>query len=95
MILILKKARWSITRPLLKLQMISVGVCPEWKRDPTTVEMKKERKNTYEGKGGGTRSHSFNIKFVMIPKHRSYLNMKNVKMSFDSYLFSSHHYSLI
>lgn len=37
MILILKEVGQSITRPLLKLQMISVRACPECKHDPTTL----------------------------------------------------------
>lgn len=55
MILILKEAGWNVIRPLLKPQIISVGVCPEWKHNPTTVEMEKERKSIYQGKGGGTK----------------------------------------
>lgn len=48
MILIPKEAGWSITRPVVKLQMITGGVCPEWKHDPTTVETEKESEKIKE-----------------------------------------------
>lgn len=64
----------------------------EWKQDPTTAGMERERKNTHKRKGGRTRKHSFNIKFIMTLKCRSYFNVSNVKIkSFDICLFSSHH----
>lgn len=47
MTLTLKEAGGSTMRPVLKLLMISVGACPEWKHNPTTIEMEKKRKNTY------------------------------------------------
>lgn len=61
MTLILKEAGGGIVRSVLKLLMISVGVCPGWKHNPTTVgEMEKKRKNTYQGNSGVTGKSSFN-----------------------------------